>query len=90
METKRSKTEDFLNQLDVFDQCASFADAVTSGLQIVMVNNGSIDRKFFASDNDGILTTNKNLVNVQTLERCLADKIDSEFGMIVDMVEDRS
>ena len=35
------------------------------------------------------MTTNENLVNVQTLERCFNEKIDRGMGNIVDSVEDR-
>ena len=78
-----------LNQLDDFDQNAIIGDAVSSSERNAVVNKGSVDREFIVQYSDGISITNENTVNVQTLLRCLNERIDRELGNITDTVEDR-
>ena len=54
-----------------------------------MVSKGSVDREVIGNNSDGIPATNENTLCVQTLERCLTEKIDREKGNFVDTVEDR-
>ena len=52
-----------------------FGNAVSSGRQNAVFNNGPAHREFTASNNESIPTTNEYTVNVQTLERWLTDTI---------------
>ena len=54
-----------------------------------MVNEGSNDRDFTVGTSCDNLVTNKNSVNMKTLERCFNENIDREISNNVDTVEHR-
>ena len=55
----------------------------------MLVNESTGDQEFTVG-NPGInLTTNENVVNVKTFERCFIERIDREMGNFVDTVEDK-
>ena len=78
-----------LNQLDVFDQDIIFGNAAIDRQQNIVFNEGTVDQEFIVNNTGSNLTTNDNLVNVQTLKRCFNERIDSEMGKIVDTVKYR-
>ena len=86
---KRQSNRRFFSQLDDFDQDIIIGNAASDRQQNLVVNEGTVDREFTVKSTGSYLTTNENLVNAKTLERCFNEKIDREMGYIVDTVEDR-
>ena len=65
-------------------------DAVSSGRQNVVVNSGAVGRHFTVKNVGSFSANNENTMNVQTLKRCLTDRIDGEMDNIVDTLEVRN
>ena len=85
---KSQEIRKLLSQLDDFDQGVIIADTLNSRWQNFMVKSGTIDQECSVKNNDGVSKTNDDTMNVQTLDRCLTDRIDREMGNFVDRVED--
>ena len=66
-----------------------FGNAASDRQQNVVVNEGNVDQEFTATNSDTSLTTNWNLVKVQSLEGCFKEKIDKETSDIVATVQER-
>ena len=75
--------------MDDFNQDINIGNAASDRQQNIVVVESSVRQDFTVKYNGSNLTTNKNLVNVETLERCFNERIDKEMGDIVDTVEDR-
>ena len=58
-------------------------------LENTLVNESTSDLDFTVGTSGNNLVTNKNTVNVKTLERCFNERIDREMSNIVDTVENR-
>ena len=86
---KKQSNRRLLSQLDGFDQDVIIGNAADSVQQYVVFVDGTVDRWFTVNNSGSISTTNENAVNVQTLERCFNEKIDSEMGNFVDAVGER-
>ena len=86
---KKQSNRRLLHQLDDFDQDMIIGNAVSERQQIVVVNEGTNDRKFTVGISSNNSVVNGNATNVKTLERCLNERIDREMSNSVDTVEDR-
>ena len=86
---KRLQNRHFFSHLNEFDQKVLSGDAVSSWQQSVEFNDGSVDREFTFSINDGIHTTSEKTVKVQTHQKTCTDRTDIELGITLGMVEDR-
>ena len=82
---KKQSNKRFFSQLDDFDQ-----EIVNSNAENVNVAfiEGPVDQEFTVNNTGTNLTTNENLVIVQTLESSFNERINREMGNIVDTVED--
>ena len=52
------------------------------------VNESTVDQEFTVENSDSNSGAKENLVNWEILERCFFERIDSEVGKTVDIVED--
>ena len=86
---KKQSNRRLLSQLDDFDRVIIIGNAVSDRQKNVAVNEETGDPQFTVNNPGYNLATNKNLVNVKTLERCFNARIDREMGNIVDTVEGR-
>ena len=55
----------------------------------IVVSEGTNDRDFTVGTSSNNIANNESTVNVETLERCFNERIDSEMNNIVDTVEGR-
>ena len=62
---------------------------MNSRVQNVVVKSGPAYQKFTVNNIGSVPTTNEKSVNVQTLERCLTDRIDRKMGKFAETVEGR-
>ena len=85
---KKQSNRKLLSQLNNFDRKIIIGNAVSDRQQNVAGNERTIGRVLTASDDYSYLAANENVINVQTLERCLNERNDREIGDIVDTVED--
>ena len=76
-------------KFDDLDQDITFPNAASDKQQNGIFNEGTVDQKFTVNITGSNLTTNGNLVNGQTLQRCFYERIDREMGNINETVEDR-
>ena len=81
---KRQSNRRFLSQLDDFDQHVILGGVASEMQESNVVNKGTNDRDFTVGT-----STNENVMNVKTLERCFNERIGRESSNIVDTVEDR-
>ena len=86
---KKQSNRRLLHQLDDFDQDMIIGNAVSERQQIVVVNEGTNDRKFTVGISSNNSVVNGNATNVKTLERCFVERIDRKTSKIVDTVENR-
>ena len=85
---KRQQNRRHPRQLDDFDKDDIISDNWNNGQQNVIFNDSTVDREITVNNNGTIPTTNEITMNVQTLERCLNERIDRQMGNIGDTVED--
>ena len=86
---KKQSNRRFLIQIDDFDQDTVFGNAASERREIIVVNAGTNDRDFTVSTSSNNIANNESTVSVQTLERCLSERIDRERRNNVDTAEDR-
>ena len=84
---KRQSIRKRLSQIDDFDQNILFGNGAGGRQQNDVVNEGTVDQEFTVNNTSIKLTTNENLVKVQTLERCFNGKVDKEMGNPAETVE---
>ena len=84
---KKQSKRKHLSQLDDFDKDSIIGDAANGRQQNAVVNDDTVDREFAGINSGGKSIANENTLNVQTLERCLIERIDKKMGRIVDTVE---
>ena len=92
MASTRKKTQSdrrLLSHLDDFDQDVIISNTASDRQENTIVTEGTGDRDFTFVTSDNNLMTNRNTVNVKTLERCFIERIDMEKSIIVDTVENR-
>ena len=65
------------------------ATVQATGNKLLKVNGCTLNQEFTVNIIGSSLTTNENLLNVQTLERFFFESVDREMGNIADTVEDR-
>ena len=76
---KKQSNRRLLSQLDDFDRDIIIGNAANERQQNV-VDEGTVDEEYESYNTGSNLTTNENLVKVQTLERCLNDKMEGNEG----------
>ena len=86
---RRKSNRKLLCQLDDFDQDIILGNTVSDRQENATVNEGTGDRDFSVGTSDINLMTNRNTVNVKTLDKSFFERIDKVLGNIVDTVEDR-
>ena len=86
---KRQSNRRLLSQFDDLDQDITFRNAASDKQPNGIFNEGTVDQEFTVNITGSNLTTNGNLVNGQTLQRCFYERIDREMGNINETVEDR-
>ena len=86
---KRQSNRRLLSQLDDFDQDLVIRNAASERQENIVVNEATNDRDFTVGTSSNITAINENLVNVETLERCFNERIDTEMSNFADTVEDR-
>ena len=73
---KKQHNRRLFSHLDYFDQDVNNGDEVNSSTQEVVVNSGPADHEISVNNFIKNPVTNEITVNVQTLGKCLTEKID--------------
>ena len=66
-----------------------FGNAASERQEIIVANEGTIDRGFTVGTSSINIANIESTVNLKTLERCFNERVDKEVSNIVDTVENR-